>query len=374
VTRSEKEIIEEAKRSLKDELYSAEIYFQISRMFKDSEISRKLVKISKMESSHAALWASFLKRRGVDPGKLKVSRAKIFLWKTLFRVIGLGLTLKILESGERDAIKLYSEMLSSPHLSEEEKRKLREIMKDELVHEDEFASEEKRFQEFISHVRDAVLGMNDGLVEILSVSAGLAGAYGNSLNVALGGLIVGVSGALSMAIGTYVSVKAQKEVRLGIIERVKLASQFVTEVFINRIKKYMSSKGFSESLSGNIADEASKDKELMAKIIAEEEHGLKEEMLDDPRTAGIYTGIFYLMGAFIPLLPYFFMLPITAALPISFIAAGLMLAGAGTIIAITAELSIKRKALELMLAGLGAAAITYGIGVLASILLGIEVG
>jgi len=37
VTRSEKEIIEEAKRSLKDELYSAEIYFQISRMFKDSE-------------------------------------------------------------------------------------------------------------------------------------------------------------------------------------------------------------------------------------------------------------------------------------------------------------------------------------------------
>ena len=50
-----------------------------------------------------------------------------------------------------------------------------------------------------------------------------------------------------------------------------------------------------------------------------------------------------------------------------------MLAVMGFLIAVTAELSIKIKIAELMLAGLGSAILTYGIGKLASILLGIEV-
>ena len=52
-----------------------------------------------------------------------------------------------------------------------------------------------------------MLGMNDGLVEVLSVSVGLAGVYGNPFYVALGGLIVGIGGVLSMAIGVLISVR-----------------------------------------------------------------------------------------------------------------------------------------------------------------------
>jgi len=55
--------------------------------------------------------------------------------------------------------------------------------------------------------------MSDGLVEVPSVTAGLAGAYGDPLHTALGGLIVGFGGATSMAIGSYVSIKSQKEVK-----------------------------------------------------------------------------------------------------------------------------------------------------------------
>ena len=50
------------------------------------------------------------------------------------------------------------------------------------------AEEEEIFRDmknFLDHIRDAVLGMSDGLVEFLSVTAGLAGAYGNSLSVAI---------------------------------------------------------------------------------------------------------------------------------------------------------------------------------------------
>lgn len=126
---------------------------------------------------------------------------------------------------------------------DEEKEAIKRILEDELVHEHGFLEEETKFKDFINHVRDAVLGMNDGLVEVLSVSAGLAGVYGDPIPVAIGGVIVGIAGALSMGIGTYTSVKAQRQVRLSIISRVKLASKHVAHVFTSRVVNYMRKKG-----------------------------------------------------------------------------------------------------------------------------------
>jgi len=99
-------------------------------------------------------------------------------------------------------------MLESSELSKHERRELIKILEDELTHGDEFLREESKLEDFLAYVKDAVLGMNDGLVEILSVTTGLAGAYGNPFNVALGGLIVGIAGALSMGIGALVSARA----------------------------------------------------------------------------------------------------------------------------------------------------------------------
>ena len=89
-------------------------------------------------------------------------------------------------------------MLDNPGLDEGEKAEIRRILAEELIHEQELAEEESRFIELLDHVRDMVLGMNDGLVEILSVTAGLAGAYGNPFYVALSGSVVAIAGALSM--------------------------------------------------------------------------------------------------------------------------------------------------------------------------------
>ena len=91
----------------------------------------------------------------------------------------------------------------------------------------------------MNYVSDAILGMSDGLVEVLSVSAGLAGAYGNPFNVALGGLIVVIAGALSMGIGSFTSVRAQKQVRLGVLTRIFLASRYIPMFFRDRVFNYM---------------------------------------------------------------------------------------------------------------------------------------
>lgn len=63
----------------------------------------------------------------------------------------------MLEADEREAIQLYSKMLESHEIPEDEKEEVSKIMEDELVHEYGFMEEESRFKDFIDHVRDAVL-------------------------------------------------------------------------------------------------------------------------------------------------------------------------------------------------------------------------
>ncbi len=367
-------LIKIAEDSFKDEVETSAIYAKLSSLIRDPELSRKLRDMALMEGSHARFWTEFLRRRGIDVKNLMPKTIIVRMKVLVLRLLGLGLTFKLLEMGEREAIKTYSRMLDSSLLNEDEKEGLKRLLEDELVHEEEFMAEESKFKDFIDHVRDAVLGMNDGLVEILSVSAGLAGAYGDPLYVALGGAIVGISGSLSMGIGTYISVKAQREVRVGLLERIKLSAKYVSHLLSSRVANYMQRKGFSDKLSNQIGEESSEKPELLSKVIGEEEYGLKEESLENPKVAGLYTGLFYILGAFIPLTPYFLKLAIPVSLPTSFILAGIMLGVSGFFIALTAGISIKRKAMELVVAGLGSAVITYLIGLIASLILGINVG
>ena len=362
-----------AINSLRSELESAAVYARLSSLIKDRELSEKLKNMALMEGRHARFWSEFLKSRNINIKNKIPSRFSISVKTFLLRVLGIGLTVKLLELGEKEAIETYAKLLSSEELSSEERVRLKNIIEDELFHEEEFKGESSRFKEFLDHIRDAVLGMNDGLVEVLSVSAGLAGAYGNPLYVALGGTIVGISGALSMGVGTFVSVKAQRDVRLGILERIKLTARLVGHLLTTRVKSYYMKRGFSESTSESVAQEAGKKPELLGKLIGEEEYGLKEEKLESPFLAGLYTGIFYVLGAFLPLIPYFLKAPVLHALPISFLIAGTMLSISGALIAIIAGLHIARRAIELVISGLGSAVVTYLIGLAASVILGINV-
>ena len=367
------DLVEVAVRSLADELLAAEVYRRAVLLHVPSEVGEKLLGMAEMEEGHARFWAEFLRRRGFDPSRVRVSRLKVLLYALAFRLLGLGLTLRLLEMSEREAVDAYSRLLEHPELGEEERRGLAKLLEDELVHEHELSREESRFEELLSHIRDAVLGMNDGLVEVLSVTAGLAGAYGDPFHVALGGLIVGVAGALSMGIGAFASAKAQREVHEGTLRRVKAAARYAVSVFRERVLEYMVRKGFSRRVAGEVAEESARDSALLSRIVAEEEYGLREESLEDPVRAGAYTGAAYMVGALLPLLPYFAGLSIAVALPLSLAFAGLALAATGFIVALSANLPVGKKALEMVALGLCSAAATFAVGRLASALLGIAV-
>jgi len=159
---------------------------------------------------------------------------------------------------------------------------------------------------------------------------------------------------------------------MGTFYRMASAAKYATRALVNRVLKKMRRRGFKEDTLKKLGEDLNKNIELLGKIAAEEEHGFKEETLENPGKAGIYTGLFYIIGSIFPLFPYIMMLPVSIAIPISFISAGILLGITGFIIAVSATLSIKEKVIEMVIAGLGAALLTYIIGYLAPIILGVN--
>jgi VIT1/CCC1 family predicted Fe2+/Mn2+ transporter len=60
-------------------------------------------------------------------------------------------------------------------------------------------------------LRAGVLGANDGIVSVAAIVVGVAGATSNSGPILIAGLAALIGGAVSMALGEYVSVSSQRD-------------------------------------------------------------------------------------------------------------------------------------------------------------------
>ncbi len=364
------DIISIARKALITEKFASAIYKHLAAKYKDTAIGKDFIEVSEMENGHILFWSDFLQRRGLDTASLKYSSLKFTTHKLMLKIIGKALTLRIMETDENQAIDLYSSILEEPELSDEERENITRVISDELVHENLLTNEEASLGSLTAYIKDAVLGMSDGLVEILSVTTGLAGVSGAPMIVAISGMVVGIAGAISMAIGTYTSTRSQRQVHEGILNRIASASKFVGHIFKERVLNYLEKRGYSKKLSGEVADETARDRRLLSKVIAEQEYGVRQENLGSPTKAALYAGLSNLIAAFIPLLPYFFVSNITTALIISLVLATIALAVTGLFVSILAYVPPRKKITEMILTGLGAAAVTYAIGRAASTLLG----
>jgi VIT1/CCC1 family predicted Fe2+/Mn2+ transporter len=319
-----------------------------------------------MENAHAGFWVDFLEKRGIRTTGLAASKFRVFFSALLCRLLGIGLSLKILERGEHNAVRHYAVMLQSPRISEAEKTGISQILADELSHEEEFEEYVAKFKFFIDKVAVIFTQLSSGLVTVLSVSAGFAGAYRTPIAAAVAGLIVGVTGALNSALGFYFFGKTEKQVKLGIISRVKTATGAVPKVFSKRVIKHMKEKEISEETARIIAEEAAGRKDLLDRLILEEGYGIKEERLENPLESAFYAGLFRMVGTVLPLAPYALSVPLMVALPVSVLITLAVLALTGFLVAIAADIDAKQKVVELTISGLIMTAVTFLIGLATS--------
>lgn len=218
-----------------------------------------------------------------------------------------------------------------------------------------------------NYVRDLVLGFNDGLVSTYAATAGVAGAFAGAAVVAGGsqvgivGVAVGVAGALSMAVGEYISTKSQREYYEAEAGREREHIQKWPELEALEVREAMEHKGLSGAALEEAVAAIVSDDEKLLDFMMREEFGLGEETQRNPwAAAGVILGAF-LVGAVIPVLPYF-LAPAAEGLWWSSGASGVGLFLAGALRGRVSDLNPWKRGLEMLLLGFAAAAVTFVVG------------
>ncbi|WP_457640211.1 VIT1/CCC1 transporter family protein [Persephonella sp.] len=356
--------VEYAKKFYQMEMEDYLTYMEISKSIKDKTLAQKIEKIALMEKKHAQFWSSFLKNRGVEHSDIKKPVFKIFMMKLLSRAVNPAAVISFFELGESGAIKKYYQFLKNEDLSEEEKKQLKEIILDEIEHETFFARQIN--EKGVSNIRDFVLGMNDGLVEILGAVAGLSAVYINSpITVGVSGLIVGIAGALSMGIGAFISVRSQRQVNQSQKEQMEIIFDVAPERAVEEYKHRLIESGVVREVAEEISSKIGKNKDALSKLLIQEAD-------ENEIRSGLFTGFAYLVGVLFPVLPFFFAPDSMTALPFSILFAGIALTVVATVISVLSGISIKKKVAEMVISAFTAAAVAYGFGTLMQSVFGIH--
>lgn len=348
----------------KEEIKAAKLYAYLSEVEKDEEMKKEFSELCRIETAHANFWYEFLDRRGHAPKKGSDSLG-LGGSKLLRAILGPRLYLSILEMTESLSTETYYKFLQSAKMSDDERKGLKKIIEEELDHENFFESQQSALP--AENIRDFIMGMNDGLVELLGAVTGLSAVYPNNpLFVGINGLVVGLAGALSMAIGSFISVRSQRQVNEGIRKKLELLFGVSEERAKRELVSKLTESGLPEDLGEEVADKIGENHESMVSLLVEESD-------EDEIKSAIFTGIAYIIGVVFPVLPYFIMGSSFAALALSAFLAALALASVATIVSVTAGNSnIKGKIAEMVITGLGAAGISYLFGLLVQNVFGIS--
>jgi VIT1/CCC1 family predicted Fe2+/Mn2+ transporter len=211
-------------------------------------------------------------------------------------------------------------------------------------------------------IRAAVLGGNDGLLSVFSLVMGVAGATGGNQGVLLAGIAGLLAGAMSMALGEWISVKSSQELYENqmAIEMEELETNPEGEQL--ELALIYIAKGIPEEQANFMAAETMKDKTHAHEVLVKEELGINtEELKGSAFEAALYSFLMFTVGGIIPVIPFIFTSGIHAiALSIISSMLGLFLIGAA--ITLFTGKNIWYSGFRQIIFGLLAASITFGIG------------
>lgn len=211
----------------------------------------------------------------------------------------------------------------------------------------------------LNWLRASVLGANDGVVSVASIIFGVAGATDSAGFIFTAGLAGLVAGALSMAVGEYVSVSTQRDTERALLEKERWELKHQSEFELAELASLYEKKGLSKQTAAVVAKELTAHDAFAAH--AEAELGIDPNDLTDPWHAAWASGASFVSGAFIPLIVM--VLPFGALrLPITFGAVLVVLVITGVLSAYAGGANKTKATLRVVVGGVIAMAVTYGIG------------
>jgi VIT1/CCC1 family predicted Fe2+/Mn2+ transporter len=149
-------------------------------------------------------------------------------------------------------------------------------------------------------LRAAVLGVNDGVVSTASLMLGVTAAAATRHTILAAGIAGLAAGAMSMAVGEYVSVSSQKDSEQADIdiERRSIAKNPVEE--LKELAMIYEQRGIDPKLARQVAIELHKRDAVSAH--ARDELGIDQNNLPHPIQAATASAICFSVGAIVPIL------------------------------------------------------------------------
>ncbi len=145
-----------------------------------------------------------------------------------------------------------------------------------------------------------VLGANDGIISTACLILGVAAADATRTSILTAGMAGLVAGAVSMALGEYVSVSSQGDAERADIAKEKWELETMPEHELDELTAIYASKGLPQALAREVAEELTKHDALAIHLA--EELGITDTTAARPLQAAAGSAGAFTVGAAVPLL------------------------------------------------------------------------
>jgi VIT1/CCC1 family predicted Fe2+/Mn2+ transporter len=208
-------------------------------------------------------------------------------------------------------------------------------------------------------LRAAVLGSNDAIVSTSSLMLGVGAASAETRTILIAGVAGLVAGAMSMAVGEYVSVSSQRDAEEADIAKETQELEATPKAELKELTGIYVQRGLDPELAAKVAEQLTAHDPLMAHL--RDELGIEKGSLSRPLQAAVVSAVSFAMFALLPIAallvaPAAYRMETIATITLASLA---MLGGLGGYLA---GASIKRAVLRVTLGGALAMAVTAGIG------------
>jgi VIT1/CCC1 family predicted Fe2+/Mn2+ transporter len=211
--------------------------------------------------------------------------------------------------------------------------------------------------------REFVFGIQDGLLSTVGLLSGVSAATQNRAIVLLTGIAAAITGGVSMATGSYLSARTEKEIfEKELLDQERLAAT----------QPYLAQEALLESLVGEglnrpeayrVVQLFSRHRELLLRTVQEKVLGLGSADISQPVKAGLVMFLSFVVGAAIPLAPLVLVAG-RLALPLSWALSIAVLLGVGILKGVLTGRPLLRSGVEFASVALGSALIGWLVGTL----------
>src|SRR5262245_5040962 len=242
---------------------------------------------------------------------------------------------------------------------------------DGRAHMSELDTEPRRIERLAS-IREVVFGAQDGLVSTFAVVAGLAAAGVGPLVVLLGGAVSAMAGVLSMSIGTFLSSRAQRQLYERELDRERREIREHQGEEIAELIAALAARGMARTDAAEVARRIARHPDILLSALSIFELSLAPQRLGAPVRDALVMAVAFGLASVVPLLPFIVMQGLTA-LGVSAVLTLVALFCVGVLKARVAGVSALRSGFEVTALAAASGLISFGLGRLASLVLGVDI-